>query len=168
MKLGKESRYAIEGLVVLARTPFGTTMQLRDIADGGGVPQNFLAKIFQKLKRANIVASSHGAVRGYALARRAKAINVKDILLAVEGSDTFDRCVFWSDRCAEETPCPMHIHWKRVRQTIAALMERTTVANLARHTHARIRFNPSDTDETPDIRFNFKKPDHGTVGASHS
>jgi Rrf2 family protein len=167
MKLGKESRYAIEGLVVLAKNPFGTTMQLRDIAVTGGVPQNFLAKIFQKLKRANIVASSRGAVRGYALARRAKAINVKDILLAVEGSDTFDRCVFWSDRCAEETPCPMHIHWKRVRQNIAALMERTTVADLARHTHARIGFNPSKTDETPDIRFNFKKPDHGTVGASH-
>jgi Rrf2 family protein len=167
MKLGKESRYAIDGLVVLAKNPFGTTMQLRDIAVAGGVPQNFLAKIFQKLKRANIVASSRGAVRGYALARRSKTINVKDVLLAVEGSDTFDRCVYWSDRCAEAAPCPMHIHWKRVRQNIAALMERTTVADLVRHTHARIGFNPSETDETPDIRFNFKKPDHGTVGASH-
>lgn len=167
MKLGKESRYAIEGLVVLAKNPFGTTMQLRDIAATGGVPQSFLAKIFQKLKRADIVASSRGAVRGYALARRSKTINVRDVFLAVEGSDTFDRCVFWSDRCAEEAPCPMHIHWKRVRQNIAALMERTTVADLARPTHARIGFNPSETDETPDIRFKFKKPDHGTVGASH-
>jgi Rrf2 family protein len=167
MKLGKESRYAVEGLVVLAKYPFGTRMQLRDIAVAGGVPQNFLAKIFQKLKRANIVASFRGVVRGYALARRSRAISVKDILLAVEGGDTFDRCVFWSDRCAEATPCPMHLHWKRVRQKIAALMERTTVADLARHTHARIGFNPSETDETPDIRLNFKKPDHGTVGASH-
>jgi Rrf2 family iron-sulfur cluster assembly transcriptional regulator len=168
MKLGKESRYAIEGLVVLAKTPFGTTMQLRDIAEAGGVPQNFLAKIFQKLKRANIVASSRGAVRGYALARRSKAINVKDILLAVEGCDTFDRCIFWSDRCAEAAPCPMHIHWKRVRQTIAALMKRTTVADLARHTHGRTRFNASDTDEATCLAFNMAKPDHLTVGASHS
>ena len=164
MKLGKESRYAIEGLVVLARTPFGTTMQLRDIADAGGVPQNFLAKIFQKLKRANIVASSRGAVRGYALARRAKEINVKDVLLAVEGSDTFDRCVFWSDRCAEAAPCPMHIHWKRVRQDIAALMQRTTVADLAKHTHGRKRHNPS---EAIDLALNIRKPDHGMIGAAH-
>jgi Rrf2 family protein len=168
MKLGKESRYAIEALVVLAKNPFGTKMQLRDIAVAGGVPQSFLAKIFQKLKRANIVASSRGAVRGYALARRSKAINVKDILLAVEGGDTFDRCVFWSDRCAEAAPCPMHIHWKRVRQNIAALMERTTVADLARHTHGRTRFVPSDTNEAANFAFNMMKPDHGTVGASHS
>ena len=55
MKLGKESRYAIEGLVVLARKPLGTTMQLRDIAVAAGVPSNFLAKIFQKLGRANLL-----------------------------------------------------------------------------------------------------------------
>ena len=167
MKLGKESRYAIEGLVVLARNPFGTTIQLRDIADAGGVPQNFLAKIFQKLKRANIVASSRGAVRGYALARRSKAINLKDVLLAVEGTDTFARCIFWSDRCAETAPCPMHTHWKRVRQTIAALMERTTVADLARPTHGRTRRNPSATDKAGKFAFNMTKPVHDTVGVSH-
>ena len=166
MKLSKESRYAIEGLVVLAKNPFGTTMQLRDIAVAGGVPQNFLAKIFQKLNRANIVASSRGAVRGYALARRAGAINVRDILLAVEGSDTFDHCFFWSDRCAQAAPCPMHIHWKRVRQTIAALMERTTVADLAKPTHGRTRPNPSATDRAGKFAFNMTKPDHGTVGVS--
>jgi Rrf2 family iron-sulfur cluster assembly transcriptional regulator len=148
MKLGKDSRYAIEGLVVLAKSPFGTKMQLRDIADAAGVPPNFLAKIFQKLNRANIVASSRGVVRGYALARRSKAVNVKDILLAVEGSDIFDRCVFWSDRCAEATPCPMHIHWKRVRQSIAALMKRTTVADLAKHAPSpgKTRFNLLDAE----------------------
>ena len=37
MKLGKESRYAIEGLVVLAKKPAGTTMQLRDIAEAAEV-----------------------------------------------------------------------------------------------------------------------------------
>ena len=166
MKLGKESRYAIEGLVVLAKNPFGTRMQLRDIAVAGGVPQNFLAKIFQKLKRANIAASSRAVVRGYALTRRSKAINIKDVLLAVEGTDTFDRCIFLSDRCADAAPCPMHIHWKRVRQTIAALMERTTVADLARHTHGRTGFVPSDTKVGANFAFNMMKPDHGTVWAS--
>ena len=83
MKLGKESLYAIDGLVVLAKNSIGTTMQLRDIADTARIPQNFLAKIFQKLNRAITVASSRGAVPGCALARRANAINIKDIFLAV-------------------------------------------------------------------------------------
>lgn len=131
MKLGKESRYAIEGLLVLANAPAGMIMQLQAIAQAAGVPANFLAKIFQKLKRANIVASSRGAVRGYALAHRPQAVKLKDIFLAVEGADVFDRCLFWSDRCADQSPCPMHFEWKRVRQAIAGLMQRTTLADLA-------------------------------------
>jgi Rrf2 family protein len=139
MKLGKESRYAVEGLVVLAQQPFGTTMQLREIAAAAGVPANFLAKIFQKLGRANILASSRGAVRGYALARRANTISVKDVFVAVEGGDVFDRCIFWSDRCADLSPCPMHNEWKKVRQAITQRMQGMTLAGVARQNPAKRR-----------------------------
>jgi Rrf2 family protein len=132
MKLSKESRYAIEGLMVLAKNRTGTPMQLRDIAEAAGAPPSFLAKIFQKLNRANIVISSRGAARGYALAHRSDTIKMKDIFAAVEGGDVFDRCIFWSDRCADRSPCPMHFEWKRVREGIAGLMQRTTLADLAR------------------------------------
>jgi len=132
MKLGRESLYAVEGLLALGKKPFGVTMLLRDIALSGKVPETFLAKIFQKLARAGVLQSSRGAIRGYALARRPKDIKVKDIFLAIEGPDLFDRCVFWSDRCAESDPCPMHSRWKRVRQKVMEMMEQTTLADLAR------------------------------------
>lgn len=133
MKLGRESLYAIEGLFALAAKPLGTVMLLRDIAKARRVPQTFLAKIFQKLNRAGIVTSSRGAVRGYALIRRPKDIKLKEILLAVEGPELFDRCIFWSDRCADTDPCPMHFRWKKFKeQVIEGLMERTTLAELAR------------------------------------
>jgi Rrf2 family protein len=132
MKLGKESRYAIEGLMVLAKNRIGSPIQLRHIAKAAGAPPSFLAKIFQKLNRANIVISSRGAVRGYVLARRPEAIKMADIFAAVEGDDVFDRCIFWSDRCADVSPCPMHFEWKRARQAIAGLMQRITLADLAR------------------------------------
>ncbi len=137
MKIGRESAYAIEGLLVLAKKPSGTAMLLRDIAASRGVPQSFLAKIFQKLTRSGIVSSSRGAIRGYALARRPKEIKVKDIFVAIEGPDLFDRCFFWSDRCADSNPCPMHFRWKQVKQqVIGKLMERTTLADLAKRTAA--------------------------------
>ena len=132
MKLGKESRYAIEGLMVLAKNRIGSPIQLRHIAKAAGAPPSFLAKIFQKLNRANIVISSRGAVRGYVLARRAEAIKLADIFAAVEGDDVFDRCIFWSDRCADVSPCPIHSEWNRARQAIEGLMQGTTLAELAR------------------------------------
>lgn len=132
MKLGRESLYAVEGLLALGKKPFGATMLLRDVALSGKVPETFLAKIFQKLARAGVLQSSRGAIRGYALARRPRDIKVKEIFLAVEGPDLFDRCVFWSDRCADSNPCPMHSRWKRVRQQVLKMMEETTLADLAR------------------------------------
>jgi Rrf2 family protein len=133
MKLGRESAYAIEGLLVLASKPSGTPMLLRDIAAARRVPQSFLAKIFQKLTRGGVVVSSRGAIRGYALARRPRGITVKEILSAIEGPSLFSRCLLWSDRCADSNPCPMHFRWKRVReQVIKELMEGTTLADLAK------------------------------------
>ena len=58
----------------LQSTPFGTTMHQREIAVTTKMLQDFLAMTFQKLRRANIVASPRGAVRGYALAHHPNAI----------------------------------------------------------------------------------------------
>jgi Rrf2 family protein len=108
-------------------------MLLRDIAGSRGLPQTFLAKIFQKLARNGIVLSSRGSVRGYALARRPRQISVKDILFATEGSDFLDRCVLWHDRCGSTDPCVLHDHWKKVKEgVVAKVMEKTTLADLVR------------------------------------
>lgn len=127
---------------MLAKKPLGTVMLLRDIARAAGVSQNFLAKIFQKLARGGIVTSSRGAVRGYSLARRPKDITAKEVFLVVEGSDLFDRCIFWSDRCVDSKLCPMHFRWQKVRErVIGEFMERTTLADLVR-----------DADKRPSLR----------------
>ena len=133
MKLSKESRYALEGLLVLARKKSPSTMPLHEIANKAEVPVPFLAKIFQKLSRAQIVNSSRGSVRGYALAHSPRDILLKDVLLAIEGNTIFDRCIFWSDKCADIAPCPLHFEWKRTRQRIAELMQQTTLAALLKN-----------------------------------
>jgi Rrf2 family protein len=130
MKLGRESEYALEGLLALAKKPTGATMLLRDIAAAGAVPESFLSKIFQKLARAGVLQSSRGAVRGYSLGRRPKNIRVKEVFVAIEGSELFERCLFWNDRCAEADPCPMHARWKPVRQQVMDMMEETSLADL--------------------------------------
>ena len=135
MKLGREIAYGIVGLLALAAKPSGTVMLLRDIAGVGRVPRSFLAKIFQKLARHGIVRSLRGAVRGYVLARPLKEIKLKEIVLAIEGPDLFERCIFWSDRCADSNPCPLHEQWKQIKQkSFGKLMDETTLADLMKIT----------------------------------
>ncbi len=131
MKLSQESAYGIEGPLVLAAMPAGTQMLLSDIAVSRGLPQSFLAKIFQKLVHQEVVRSFRGATRGYALARPAGEIKLGEILLATEGPDFLKKCVFWNQYCADTSPCPLHNSWKEVKgQIVERFMTHTTLADL--------------------------------------
>ncbi|MBI3990328.1 MAG: Rrf2 family transcriptional regulator [candidate division NC10 bacterium] len=130
MKLSRESEYGLEGLLFLAKQPPGTVMLLGDIAKAQGLPQSFLAKIFQKFVQHGLVRSFRGRRRGYAMAKPPTAIPLKEVLEAVEGPDLFDRCIFWNNRCADTDPCRLHDRWKQIKPQLMRMMERTTLEDL--------------------------------------
>lgn len=132
MKLSRESEYALEGLKVLATQPVGKIMLLRTIAALGALPDRFLAKIFQKLSRHNIVRSHRGVVRGYSLARSAGSIDLREILEAIEGPNLLDQCLFWpSRRCDPQRPCSLHQQWLALRPTLQQMLGATTLEQIA-------------------------------------
>ena len=107
-------------------------MQLAAIAEAQGLPQSFLAKIFQKFTQYGLVRSFRGATRGYTLGRPATEISLREVLEAIEGPGLFERCIFWSNRCAEDIPCVLHEGWKLIKPKLTAMMEVTTLLDLAR------------------------------------
>ena len=134
MKLSRESEYGIQGLIHLAQQPAGTVMLLAAIAEAQELPQSFLAKIFQKFTQYGLVRSFRGATRGYTLGRPAGDITLKEVLEAIEGPGLFERCIFWSHRCAEDNPCILHEGWKQIKPKLTAMMEVTTLQDLVRRT----------------------------------
>jgi len=106
-------------------------MPLREIAEAGRLPAGFLAQIFQKLSRHNVVSSHRGAIRGYALARDPETINLREIFEAIEGPDLFERCVFWPASCGRERRCRLHERWGPTRLELREMMERTSLKDMA-------------------------------------
>lgn len=131
MKLSRESRYGLAGLVYLAAQPPGALLQAARLAEAEGLPPMFLAKILRKLTRHGILRSFRGRQRGYALARAPRDISVREVLEAIEGPDLFERCVFWSDLCSEAEPCLLHDTWKTVRPVMASLMDHISLEDVA-------------------------------------
>ena len=131
MKLSRESQYGLEALSVLAQQEEGKVMLLKDIAEAGNLPSGFLAKIFQKLARHELVSSYRGAVRGYALARPAREISLREIFEALEGPDLFSRCVFWPGQCGDQNPCRLHEQWGKIRPQLQGIMEKVTLEQVA-------------------------------------
>jgi Rrf2 family transcriptional regulator, iron-sulfur cluster assembly transcription factor len=129
--LSRESQYGLEGLVVLARQPRGKVMLLSQIANAGHLPAGFLARTLQKLRRHNVVSSYRGAVRGYALARPANEITLREIFEAIEGPNVFPRCIFSRQHADDGDPCRLHEEWAPIADQLHQTMTKTTLAHVA-------------------------------------
>jgi Rrf2 family transcriptional regulator, iron-sulfur cluster assembly transcription factor len=128
--LSRESQYGLEGLVVLARQPRGKVMLLSQIAKAGHLPAGFLARTLQKLRRHNVVSSYRGAVRGYALARPANEITLREIFEAIEGPNVFQRCIFSRHPADDGDPCRLHEEWAPIVGQLHQTMAKTTLAHV--------------------------------------
>lgn len=122
---------------MLARQPKGTVMLLQEIAAARRLPPGFLARIFQKLRRHNLVSSHRGAVRGYALARPPREIKLREIFEAIEGPNPFGQCAFWPRRCDDRDPCRLHPAWATVSAKLRQVLEETTLEQVASRGRSR-------------------------------
>lgn len=114
----------------------------RDLAELQGVSLSFVAKIFSKLEKAGIVASSEGLRGGYLLARPADQITVLDVVDAIEGEKHLFDCQQIRGRCAvfgDKPPawstngvCGIHAVMLRAERMMREELGRTTVIDLAR------------------------------------
>jgi Rrf2 family protein len=130
VRLARESRYAIEALLVLAERPPGEFVDAREIGQTAGLPLAYLHKIMRMLAEGGVLESRRG--RGYLLARPPEEISMSDVLLAVEGPDVFDgRCLFWREECSAEDPCELHFRWREIRPQIQSTVGQTTLAEVA-------------------------------------
>jgi Rrf2 family protein len=85
MRLSLQVQYAVCGVFDLAYNGQGEPVQIRVISERQGVPARYLEQIFQRLRRAGIIASKRGPGGGYSLARPAGAITLRQVVEAVEG-----------------------------------------------------------------------------------
>lgn len=133
MRLTRQSRYAIEALLILAARPPGTVMEARELADEAALPAPFLAKILQQLSgAAGVLEGTRG--HGYRLARTPERIRVEEVLRAIEGDDViWEACIFWREGCDADNPCPLHFRWQDLKPEIKRAMGSITVSEVRDH-----------------------------------
>jgi Rrf2 family protein len=131
MELTRRGEYAIRGVVWLAQRPAGELSLLGDIAAGTEVPAAFMAKILQDFVRLGIVRSARGANGGFALARPAGAITLREVVEAVEGPIMPNRCLLGKGVCDRDSVCRVHPVWRKVQSQVHAILESVTLAELA-------------------------------------
>lgn len=121
MLLSKTSEYAIRLVLGLPRHPMGEYIHIKILAAQSGISFFQLAKVAQRLIKAHILVSYTGPNGGVALVRQPSEISLHDIVSAIEGPDLFDRCILGLEGCGEASHCPIHSHWKSIKEPIMTL-----------------------------------------------
>ncbi len=130
LKLTKKTDYGMMAMRYLAEHADNGPHSARDIADAYSIPLTVLAKTLQALARAELVASQHGAMGGYVLARSAHRISAFDVISAFNGPPVITSCNAVHGTCDMITHCTVKEPLRRVNDSIKALLCNMTVADL--------------------------------------
>ncbi len=132
MRMTRGADYGARGVIRLARAPQGQIMLVSEIAAREGLPESYLAKIFQELARSGIVRSHRGAGGGFSLARPAEAITLRQIVEAIQGPLALNTCLEAgaANACDQVSTCALYPVLQRAQQQLVSILDETTLAEL--------------------------------------
>lgn len=133
MRITTWAEYGVICALHLARRTDEGPVTGRDIAAREKLPGDYVEQILLRLRRAGIVQSTRGAKGGYALARPATAITVREIITAAE-LVTFDlHCETHpldAERCAQSCDCSIRPVWVMLQKRIDEVLDSVHLADL--------------------------------------
>ena len=132
MVLTMAGGYGIYGVLYLAKQPKGKIVSLSEVSRSEGIPEKFLAKIFQSLARVGLLVSHRGARGGFSLARPADQISVKELMEAIQGPICFSKCLSDLEDCEKKDVCRLREVLKEAQEHTVKLLDERTLADLAK------------------------------------
>ncbi|TPG38596.1 SUF system Fe-S cluster assembly regulator [Sphingomonas koreensis] len=141
MRLSSLADYAVVILTAAARH-CGASGRLNAtlLAEETGVPLPTVQKLVSRLSSAGLIETGRGAGGGLRLARPPAAINLADIIEAVEGPIAMTSCVEDGRHdCTIEENCRVKPHWNIVNGAVRGALAGVSLATLsagASHGHA--------------------------------
>ncbi len=135
MKVSKKGEYALRALVTLARSGEGGVLPIGEIAGRENIPQKFLEQIVALLKGGGFLTSRRGSAGGYSLARDPAGVTLGEVVRFVDGPLAPVSCAsvtaYASCSCPDEATCGLKAVMVDVRNAIAEILDRTTLADVA-------------------------------------
>lgn len=131
MKVSSRGEYALRALLVLGQRA-GEVLSIAEIAEKTLVTVNYLEQILLQLKLHGYVVSKRGIHGGYMLLLQPKEVCIGEIIRTLEGPLSPMGCASITayEPCSLESSCLLKPLWVLVRDTVAQVLDQTTLADL--------------------------------------
>jgi len=142
MKFSSRARYGLRVMIALAQGYRRGPISLAEIAGSEGISLSYLEQLIAVLRRAGLVEGTRGARGGYQLTADPASITAGQVVRALEGSLAPVQCVSEGAEpgyCRRQAFCPTKPLWERVRDSIAQVLDTTTLAGLCSADGSQLR-----------------------------
>jgi Rrf2 family protein len=135
MWISKKTDYALRALFTLVDHFEGTPIPIRELARRNDVPKRFLEQIMLDLKTQGWVDSVAGIRGGYLLAKNPAKITMGEVVRHFDGILAPIQCVSVAgyERCSQEPVCRFRRVFLDIRNYIAGVMDRSTLADVSKN-----------------------------------
>jgi Rrf2 family protein len=149
MKLTVRGEYALRALTHLGQRYGPGVIQVPAISAFENIPRRFLEQILNDLRTGGFVESRRGVAGGYRLSKPPEKIALASVIRHIEGALAPVGCVsenyYEKCNCPDEARCALRSVMKEVRDAVASLMERTTLADLVARSE-KLRAGVAESD----------------------
>ncbi|GGN97369.1 cysteine metabolism transcriptional regulator CymR [Saccharibacillus kuerlensis] len=123
MKISTKGRYGLTIMMELAARYGEGPTSLKSIAEKNSLSEHYLEQLIAPLRNGGLVKSIRGAYGGYILSRDPDTVTAGEIIRVLEGP------VSVVDFTEEDDPAKRDL-WKRIRDSIAEVIDSTTLGDL--------------------------------------
>jgi len=129
LRITRLTDYATVVLGHMAQAPtrqFSAKTLAHELSMGGAT----VSKVLKMLSAHQVVISTRGAEGGYKLAKPADAIQITDVIEALEGPLAITECALKAKRCTQASDCSVQGNWQKINQVIIEALNRLTLADM--------------------------------------
>lgn len=129
MRVSTRAWYGLMAMVELGLREKQGRVQVKEISESQGIPEEYLEQLMLPLKRAGLVRSQRGVRGGYILARPTNQITVLEILQALEGPILETEPIDPQLRERVQTS-GVAVVWEKLREAMESLLGSVTLAQV--------------------------------------
>jgi len=129
VKISKKAYYGLRAVLALAQEE--KPLSIHALALAEHLPEDYLEKIVQQLRKVGLVVAKKGTTGGYSLARPTNNISVWEVLQELDGPlKTFVPPIKGTLPCLQPSHCQTNEVWRRLETEIEKSLSAVTIDSL--------------------------------------